>query len=195
MHGPLFYHFLSQASFFFLDNRQYIFQRQLETNTAGASSLQAKAIEAGRLLGLEEKEKLESSVYFAASWAAAFPLLLTQKKNKHETKEFAPNRMSDTTEEIAHWGQPEWSRIESIQSLESLSTMISLQFSPLAFHNSLPPVLFFLYIVSLFFINIFLSLMSKKEDDDFTPHYTCKLIRHLVMTIQLLPLPSKNLEK
>ena len=103
--------------------------------------------------------------------------------------------MLDTTEEIAHWGQPKWSRIESIQSLESLSTMISLQFSPLAFHNSLPPVLFFLYTVSLFFINIFLSLMSKKEDDDFTPHYTCKLIRHLVMTIQLLPLPSKNLEK
>ena len=121
--------FSAKLLFFFLDNRQYIFQRQLETNTAGASSLQAKAIEAGRLLGPEEKEKLESSVYFAASWAAAFPLLLTQKKNKHETKEFAPNRMSDTTEEIAHWGQPEWSRIESIQSLESLSTMISLQFS------------------------------------------------------------------
>ena len=53
--------------FFFFDNRQYIFQRQLETNTARASSLQAKAIEAGRLLGPEEKEKLESSVYFAAS--------------------------------------------------------------------------------------------------------------------------------
>ena len=54
------------------------------------------------------------------------------KKNKHETKEFAHNRMSDTTKEIAHWGQPEWSRIESVQSLELRSTMISLQFSPLA---------------------------------------------------------------
>ena len=31
--------------------------------------------------------------------------------------------------------------------------------------------------------------------DDFTPHYTCKLIRHLVMTIQLLPLPLKKFGK
>ena len=31
--------------------------------------------------------------------------------------------------------------------------------------------------------------------DDFTPHYTCKLIIHLVMTIQLLPLPLKKLGK
>ena len=40
--------------------------------------------------------------------------------------------MSDTREEIAHWGQPMWSRIELIQIFASLSTMIILQFSPLA---------------------------------------------------------------
>ena len=53
--------------FFFFDNRQYIFQRQPETNTEGASSLQAKATEVGSKLRPEEKEKPESSVYFAAS--------------------------------------------------------------------------------------------------------------------------------
>lgn len=40
--------------------------------------------------------------------------------------------MSGTREEIAHWGQLVWSRIESILIFESLSTMIILQFSPLA---------------------------------------------------------------
>ena len=53
--------------FFFFDNLQYIFQKQLEKDKARASSLQAEATEAGRLPGQEEKEEQYISVYFAAS--------------------------------------------------------------------------------------------------------------------------------
>ena len=53
-------------------------------------------------------------------------------KNKQETKDFSNSQISETREEIAHWWLAVWSRIESIQIFESLSTMIFLHFSPLA---------------------------------------------------------------
>ena len=121
--------FSAKLLFFFLDNRQYIFQRQLETNTAGASSLQAKAIEAGRLLGPEEKEKLESSVYFAASWAAAFPLLLTQKKKQTRDKGVCPQ-----PNVRHHRGD------SPLGATRVVKDRINTEFG-VAFHNDLPPVL------------------------------------------------------
>ena len=71
--------------FFFLINFD-IFQIQTKSNKAWPSSLQAEVTLAGRLSEHKQKEIKDSSAYFAASWAAAFPLLFTQKKKNMNQK-------------------------------------------------------------------------------------------------------------
>ena len=80
------------------------------------------------MLGNKQKELKQARAYFAVAWAAAFPLLLIQKK-KQEEKDFAKHLMSKTLAEIVHLGLPEQSKMASMLNIESLSTMIFLQFS------------------------------------------------------------------
>ena len=64
--------------YIYFDKLQYINQK--ETDKARASSIQTEAKAAGRLPGNKQKELKQARAYFAVAWAAAFPLLLIQKK-------------------------------------------------------------------------------------------------------------------
>ena len=117
-----------QSSYFFLINLQYINQ---QTDKARASSSQTEAKVARRLPWNKQRELKQARAYFAAAWAAEFPLLLIQKKRQEE-KDIAKHLMSKTFVEIVHLVLPKPSKMASMLNFESLSTTIFLQLSPAA---------------------------------------------------------------